>query len=206
MKIELIERCGYSSALLGLGLSYGITSGKTLSEVFDFPFDEGGNDIREKLEKIAVKLCTRGFGEDKFLRQMVYIWDVQAPRFWWSEADTYKLSTVAQSESTMHTIMHRHLTVDDFEDGDILNTTLEYLNNLIDSYRTTKSNEIFFRLKKALPEGFLQRRIWSMNLANMKNIYRQRKNHRLPQWKIVCDAFYNETYDFLRGMYNIKEN
>ena len=61
--------------------------------------------------------------------------------------------------------------------------------------------KLFFELKNALPGGFLQRRIWTLNLANMKNIHRQRKNHRLPQWHAVCDAFVEATPDFLTGMY-----
>lgn len=202
MKITLIERTDIKPALFGIGLSYGITSGKTLGDIFPHPFDsEADRELEKRLVKIASNLGKKGFGEDKFLRQIGYIWDVTAPRFWWSEADTYKLATVAQSESTMHTIMHRELVQEDFE-APIPEPYLEHLNSIIKEYRETQDKSDFLRLKNELPEGFLQRRIWSMNLANMKNIVKQRMHHRLPQWKIVCKAFIEETPDFLLTIYD----
>lgn len=195
MEIRLMRMEGLSEALFGIGLSYGLTSEYRGWD--DVPFDR-----RMKLQEIAAKLCKAGAGEDKFLRQIMFWWDVHAPRYWWAEADTYKVGTVAQSESTMHTIMRRPLhAVVDFEepvDGDILNR----LNDHIRWYNETKGDvEEFMAIKNMLPEGFLQRRIWSLNLANMKNIHAQRRNHRLPQWHEVCEAFVEATPEFLRGMY-----
>ena len=195
MEIRLMRMAGLSEALFGIGLSYGLTSEY---EDWDYvPYDR-----RMKLQEIASKLCKAGAGEDKFLRQVACWWDVRAPRYWWAEADTFKVGTVAQSESTMHTIMRRPLTQDDFDEWEIPESHLAYLNSLIARFSATKgSHSEFIRLKNALPEGFLQRRIWTLNLANMKNIHRQRRNHRLPQWHAVCDAFVEATPEFLRGMY-----
>ena len=97
--------------------------------------------------------------------------------------------------------MHRSLTQDDFEYG-INPSYLDHLNGLITEYKEKKDEDIFLRLKNDLPEGFLQRRVWSLSLANMKNIYAQRKNHRLPQWHQVCQAFVEETPIWLRGIYH----
>lgn len=195
MEIRLMRMEGLSEALFGIGLSYGLTS--EYEGWDDVPFDR-----RMKLQEIAAKLCKAGAGEDKFLRQVVCWWDVTAARYWWAEADTYKVGTVAQSESTMHTIMRRLLTQDDFDEWGIPESHLAYLNGLVAQFGETKGNRSeFIRLKNALPEGFLQRRIWTLNLANMKNIHRQRKNHRLPQWRMVCDAFVEATPGFLTRMY-----
>lgn len=188
MKMEGVEE-----ALFGIGLSYGLTSGYEKPE--DLPFDKS-----KKLEEIASVLCRKGAGEDKFLRQIMFWWDVTAPRFWWAEADTFKVGTVAQSESTMHTIMRRPLEARDFE-YTVPSSVRNSLNRMHLEYAETKDENVFLELKNALPEGFLQRRIWTLNLANMKNIYRQRINHRLPQWHTVCYAFRDATPDFLRGVY-----
>ena len=195
MEIRLMRMEGLPEALFGIGLSYGLTSEYEVWD--DVPFDR-----RMKLQEIAAKLCKAGAGEDKFLRQIVCWWDVRAPRYWWAEADTFKVGTVAQSESTMHTITRRPLNaLVDFEepvDGDVLNR----LNDHIRWYNETKGDvEEFMAIKNMLPEGFLQRRVWTLNLANMKNIYRQRRNHRLPQWHAVCDAFVEATPGFLTRMY-----
>lgn len=195
MEVRLMKMEGVEEALFGIGLSYGLTSEYEKPE--DLPFDKS-----EKLKEIASVLCRKGAGEDKFLRQIMFWWDVRAPRYWWAEADTFKVGTVAQSESTMHTITRRPLNaLVDFEepvDGDVLNR----LNDHIRWYNETKGDiEEFMAIKNMLPEGFLQRRIWTLNLANMKNIHRQRRTHRLPQWRQVCEAFAEATPDFLRGVY-----
>ena len=196
MEIRLMRMKGLSEALFGIGLSYGVTSG--WGGPLELPPDKTG-----KLKEIASKLCKAGAGEDKFLRQVVCWWDVRAPRYWWAEADTFKVGTVAQSESTMHTIMRRPLEDSDFEKP-VPPPVLESVNRFVKLYRDARpetKQEWFLDLKNVLPEGFLQRRIWTLNLANMKNIYRQRKNHRLPQWHAVCDAFVEATPGFLTRMY-----
>ena len=193
MEIRLMRAEGLSEALFGIGLSYGITSDYVCWDAV--PFDKV-----ERLKKTASVLCRKGGGEDKFLRQIMFWWDVTAPRYWWAEADTYKVATAAQSESTMHTVMHHPLTNADFE-APVPYAVRNSLDRMWREYRDTKDPKLFFELKNALPEGFLQRRIWTLNLANMKNIYGQRKSHRLPQWRQVCEAFVEATPDFLRGMY-----
>ena len=193
MKIHIMCAYGGEPALIGLGLSYGLTTPYAY-------WDDVPEETKQRLYKIAEKLCVRDGGENKFLRQIIYYWSVEAPRFWWCEADTYKVATVAQSASTMHTIMHRELTQDDFEYG-ISPAYLDYLNSVIAEYRASRDEELFLELKNGLPEGFLQRRIWSLSLANMKNIYHQRRHHRLPQWQQVCQAFVEETPIWLRGIY-----
>ena len=193
MKIELMHMQGIEPALIGVGLSYGLTSEHSFLRHVP-------EEKKNRIVQIAGNLAKKGGGEDKFLRQIICWWDVKAPRFWWCEADTYKVATTAQSESTMHTIMHRELTQDDFEYV-ISPAYLDYLNSVIAEYRASRDEELFLELKNGLPEGFLQRRVWSLSLANMKNIYAQRKNHRLPQWHQVCQAFVEETPLWLRGIY-----
>ena len=193
MKIHYLKHTGVDECLQGLGLSYGLTSPYECWQ--DVP-----DEVQERVKSVAQKLAGKGGGEDKFLRMVQYWWSIQAPRYWWSEADTFKISTTAQSESTMHTIMHRELTQEDFEKP-ISYPYLYHLNLLIKKYKETKDKELFLQLKNDLPEGFLQRRIWQLSLAQMLNIYRQRKAHRLPEWRQVCDVFVEHTPAFLKGMY-----
>lgn len=60
--------------------------------------------LGEKDLALAVKLCRAGEDHRKFLRQIFVSMDITAPLYWWKEMDTYKVSTTANSESTMHTI------------------------------------------------------------------------------------------------------
>ena len=194
MKIHCLKHTGVSECLLGLGLSYGFTS------IYD-KWEDVPEGEQTRITIVAQRLADKGNGEDKFLRMVQYWWSVTAPRYWWSEADTYSVGVVKQSASTMHTLTHRELTQEDFE-RPISHPYLYHLNLLIKKYKETRDKELFFQLKNSLPEGFLQRRIWQLSLAQMLNIYKQRKNHKLPEWKCVCDAFVENTPAFLKGMYN----
>lgn len=194
MKIELFDMYGIEPALFGIGLSHGLTSG--YEDWFSLT-----SELRQRLYGVAENLCVKDGGHNKFLRQIEFWWDANLPRFLWQECDQYRIGVTTQSESTMHTIMHRPLTHDDFEFGRVDNRTLDELNQMIAEYKKTKDPELFLRVKCDLPEGFLQRRIWMLSLANMKNIYHQRRNHRLPQWKMICDAFVENTPMCLRGIY-----
>ena len=170
MRVEVLWEYGYGPALFGLGLSYGLTS--------DYYFIDIGwrEQIYERLCRVSQRCAKKSNGEEKFLR-MIQIWaDVTAPRFWWAEFDTYKVGTVALSESTMHTLGKRPLTPEDFE------TPIEpdYLDTLNSALRS--DNAIEFN-KGMLPEGFLQRRIVNFNYAVLANMIRQRSKHKLPQWR-----------------------
>jgi hypothetical protein len=164
MKIKIIKESGYDEAILGLSLSKGTSI--------------------ERAKEVAKILCSKDGGHNKLL-ESIYIWlDVTAPRYWWQEADTYRLST-KQSESTMYTIQKNFLTQEDFQ-SPINGETLLWINYLIHKYNRSKNTEDLVRLKNELPEGFLQRRIWVMSYKTLRNIILQRISHRLPLWKEFC--------------------
>lgn len=177
MIVDVLKVDGIEEALLGIGLSYGLTSNKNIRCLKD-------QNLAARLTKICVKCAQRGNGEDKFLR-MIQIWaDVTAPRFWWAEFDTYKVGTVALSESTMHTLGKRPLAQEDFEGG-LPIVLLDLLNA-----RTCTPGYTIEAKKELLPEGFLQRRIVNFNYAVFASMIRQRRNHRLPQWHYFLNKIY----------------
>lgn len=191
MKVSVITESGYAKALFGIGLSYGLTSGKQcFSDLFD-KLDEWDNQeipkeyqeeyvLFQRLEKIARKLALKGNAENKFLRQISVILDVEAPLYWWKEADTYKVGTTAQSESTMHTLMKTDISQDNFEKP-IWPVTLERLKNL-------QRARDFDQLVNELPCGWIQRRILTCNYAVLQNIYAQRNDHKLKEWLFFCSS------------------
>ena len=151
--------------------------------------------------KLAKSLFNSGPEHAKWTRQVMVWVDITAPRYWWSEWDTYKVGTTANSESTMHTITKRALTYDDFEMPEDFatkhpsqyNTFLDYisfLNGLINGYNLPielpqdkeYKEDMFKILKSCLPESFMQKRTVCLSYATLANIYKQRKNHRLSQW------------------------
>ena len=189
MKINIIEINGTYTALFGLGLSYGITSDcKSLTALLT------DTDLCNRLLETATRLAHKQGGHNKFLESINISLDITAPRYWWSEFDTYRVGVTKQSESTIHTLGKRDLTADDFEHN-LPFDILTIFNNIIDRYRCTENKKekenLFLTLKNLLPEGYLQRRIVVLNAKTLQNIIAQRINHRLPEWKQFCDTLRN---------------
>ena len=69
---------------------------------------------------LMTRLAEAGSDHAKY-RRMIVIWtDIVAPLYWWKEFDTYKVGTVANSCSTMHTIQNKEFTIDDFSHEHLL--------------------------------------------------------------------------------------
>lgn len=144
----------------------------------------GAEDI-----KLAQKMIKGGSEQRKFLRQIFISVDITAPRYWWSEFDTYKIGTVANSCSTMHKLKDYPITLDMFEldnlddlDKGYWNYTINHLESLRQKYNETKDINDFRKLKQALPESFRQKRTITMNYENILNFTVQREHHRLKEW------------------------
>lgn len=136
--------------------------------------------------ELAIKLVKGGAEHRKFLR-LIQVWiTLDMPRYVWTEFDTYKVGVTRVSCSTMHKLGSRILTKADFQDGAVLPDVLSALNTLGEQYRITKDYDCVREAKKILPEGFLQRADVCMNYEVAMNMYSQRRNHRLPEWKLIC--------------------
>lgn len=159
------------------------------SIIKDGNFFLGVNDYR-----MCERLIKAGSDERKFLRQIFVSMDITAPLFWYKEFDQYKISTTTDSCSTMHKITSSPITKDCFAfdetlDADILLTQdriikdCEYLRT---KYLETKDKKYWRALIEILPNAWLQKRTWTGNYENLRNIYHARKNHKLQEWKDFC--------------------
>lgn len=152
---------------------------------------ENGNFIFGKDDlTLAQNLITGGSEHSKFMRMIHVQVDVVMPRYWWSEADTYHFGT-KNSSSTMHKLLNnsKPITKEMFvtcdEDNDITDVVIERLESLRQQYRKAnnydKQTKLLVRAKRLLPEGLEQLRTWDTNYTELRNIYFQRKNHRLKE-------------------------
>ena len=191
MEFQTIDVQGFHPAISGMRnplKSYDRFDSKWVYEYGDEQFIIGSNDY-----DLAKRLWTGGTEHRKWMRQVIVWVDITAPRYWWSEFDTYKIGTSANSESTMHRLAKDGVKKEDLDfewglDG-LADSTMEdlifNLNVLIGFYNTCtpeKKKEIFPLIKGLLPESFMQKRTICLNYEVLATMYRQRKNHRLPQW------------------------
>lgn len=175
MQVIKLEEAGYEQALKGIALSF-----------YDhaIPFEVfWTSERRERTIHRSEQLAFKGGGHNKFLASIFTWWFVQAPRCWWSEYDTYKVATTANSSSTMHTLDKRFVTLEDFEEG-----TSQYLiEGFNTELRLHKAAKDVTKLKMNLPEGWLQERQLCINYMTLQNILSQREGHRLKQWKVFIE-------------------
>lgn len=138
----------------------------------------GENDL-----VLMQKLIKAGSEHRKFLRQIFVSVDITAPRYWWTEFDTYKVGVTRNSCSTMHKLSTTPITYDCFEHSDLVLVGLpETLEELRKEYLNTKNPAFFLKLKANLPESWLQKATVTMNYENILNMMSQRRHHRLTEW------------------------
>lgn len=197
MKIEQINIYNFQNALRGM------RNPKNSWEKSDSIFDENGYCISlgEKDKQLCQSLIKGGSEHRKFLRQIFVSIDITAPLYWWKEMDTYKIGTTANSTSTMHKITSSPIDLSKFEindynpilfnNEDIISTYLipylEFLREECIKLEGTEEYKKYWKeLIRWLPEGWTQTRTWTCNYENLFNIYRQRKNHKLIEWREFC--------------------
>lgn len=174
----------YEVGLFGLGLSYGKTSDLSFKQFLESTTDY--NSPYMSMARVANKLKHLGNGHNKFLRAITIHLDITAPLYWWKQFDTYKVGTVTQSESTMHTLLKRPITRKSFEQGEKMPIIwIWYLERL-------RRKKDFTRLNLFLPNSWLQRRIVTLNYEVINNIIRQRYHHKLPEWQYFCERIWQD--------------
>ena len=168
-------------------------------------FSIGPNDL-----DLMRRLFQAGTEHRKYARMIQVYLNVTAPLYWWKEFDTYKVGTVCNSCSTMHKIHSKEFTLDDFSHehliinqavpctvlspAEFMQGILNALNGCREMFLTTKDKEWWWQMIQLLPTSYNQTRTVMMSYENAFTIRRQRKNHKLDEWHILCDALLNLPY------------
>lgn len=148
--------------------------------------------LGENNTKLMKSLIKGGSDHRKFMRQIFVSVDIIAPLYWWKEFDTYKVGTVSNSCSTMHTIHKKEFTRDDFSHermdpraNDVLDSVIYYLNTWRNLFIETKDKCWWENIIQLLPSSYNQRRTVTLNYEVIYNIYHsQRKTHKLDEWRV----------------------
>ncbi len=148
----------------------------------------GPNDLG-----LARRLRKAGSDHRKFIRQIFVSVDVTAPIYWWKEYDTYKVSTVANSTSTMHKMHSKPFDMDDFSHDHMTEGTLAFMGSVVEElekirlhYIETKNKEDWYDMIQLLPSSYNQMRTCTLNYETLINIYFARKSHKLQEWHTFC--------------------
>ena len=178
-----------------------------------------GYDIGEKDMDLAKRLIKAGSSDRKFLRMIHVQADVTAPLYWWKQTDQYRIGVTTNSTSTMHTIHKRELTIDDFSYEHLISdepvpckvvsskqslmVQIYILNKYREMYLEYKDKEYWWQIIQLLPSSFNQMRTIDLNYETLLSIYRQRKGHKLDEWREFCKWI--ETLPYMKEFLGLDE-
>ena len=161
--------------------------------------------LGENDHSLMQRLSNAGTDHRKFMRMMPVFVRITAPLYWWKEADTYKIGTVANSCSTMHKIQEKEFTLEDFSYEHLNKETklklmevINYLNISRDCFRSdTSRKDFWWQMIQLLPSSYNQTRNVMLNYEVLANMYHSRKNHKLDEWRKFCKWIENLPYSDL---------
>jgi len=187
IKIENIDVYGWEAAIRGS------RNPMNSWHLMDSCTNNGEFEIGEKDYDLLRRLTIAGPEHRKWNRMVTVTMDITAPLYWWKEYDTYKVATVANSCSTMHKIQAKEFTLDDFSHEHLeeypkwlLSEVILELNKNRKDFNETKDKDYWWQMIQLLPSSYNQKRTVHLNYETLGAMYRQRKHHKLDEWREFC--------------------
>ena len=132
----------------------------------------------------ALAQSGKGEGHDTWLQGIGVQFELTFTVKAWTEAERYHHFEFISSQSTMHRISKFNLDTAYIEYTDP--RIIEIVRGLVDRYNETNDPEDYLRLLYSNPCGMKLSAGMTTNYRQLKTIYAQRKNHRLPEWRDFC--------------------
>ena len=138
----------------------------------------------------ALGIADTGSGHDNFLKGIIVQFDLTFTIKAWTEAERYHFFEFVSSQSTMHCITKFDIPsqCSEYVDPRIISILQEKVDfyNKIEDKTTDEAKEAYLDVLYNVPVGFKLTARMSTNYQQLKTIYYQRRNHRLPEWKAFC--------------------
>ena len=152
-----------------------------------YPMSVDVSDVGDKITPGIRKLaqCQLGTGHDNFLNGIVVQFDLQCSVKMWTEIQRYHFVDFVSSQSTMHRIAQFDL--DSSYDKHTDPRMIEIMKELVERYNQTGENGDYLRCLYSNPCGMLLTARLTTNYRQLKTIYKQRRNHRLQEWREFCE-------------------
>lgn len=135
----------------------------------------------------------------QFLTGIVVNFDLTFSNKAWIEAERYRFLNFVSSQSTMHCITKFGLRnqCNEYVDERIITIVQEYIdlyNSLTaqDEETIKFKKNLYLKILYNLPSGFQLTARMTTNYRCLLNIYNQRHDHRLPEWREFCNQLLEE--------------
>ena len=145
------------------------------------------NDLDNRHIQRAIKLAhSKTGGHDQYLTGIIVQGDFTFTNKVWVEAERYRFFYFITSMSTMHRMGSFDLDAHFNEHVD--ERVKEIMYELLEEYnKNPEDKDAFLRLVHTNPAGFKLMSSMTTNYRCLKNMYRQRTNHKLKDWKEFCE-------------------
>ena len=204
IKIEKEKIEGFEDAIRGMRNPYNSWDKSDSRYVYchDPNVDNGAWHYEYKIGKNdldLMKILAQGGSDHAKYRRMIAVYaDITAPLYFWKEFDTYKVGTVANSCSTMHTIGDKEFTLFDFSIEHLNTGNSLFFNDIVINLNHTRNcyiyavnqedkKEFWWQMIQLLPSSYNQKRTVMLNYEVLSNMWKGRHNHKLDEWRIFCD-------------------
>ena len=159
-----------------------------------FPMSVDVSKVNSEITKTVNSLAgtQHGTGHNNFLSGILVAFDITMTNKMAVEWQRYHFQQIVSSQSTMHKITKMKLnrsyisSVNPRIVGIILDLVGEY-NDAIEKQDKEKADKLYLEILYSNPSGMLLTQGIVTNYLQLKTIYNQRKNHRLPEWRLFCD-------------------
>ena len=155
-------------------------------------------------EKLVLATKTGNGAHNQFLTGIRVNFDLTFTNKAWVEGERYRFLEFVSSQSTMHRITKFNLDEQyiEYVDSRIIDIMQEKINEyniwveepeiIMNDHNISKeeyNNQLeqkYLEIVYSNPAGFKITARMTTNYRCLRNIYIQRKDHRLPEWKVFC--------------------
>lgn len=161
-----------------------------------YPMAIDATKCTSKITNTTKKLfsCDKGTGHDQALTGIIVQFDLTCSNKMWVEAERYSFLDFVSSQSTMHRITKFDLNTcyNEYVDDRIINIMKDKVQeyNRLSENKNISQDELkrkYLEILYSNPAGFELTARMTTNYRQLKTIYSQRKDHRLPEWRKFCD-------------------
>ncbi len=162
---------------------------------YDWPEGEYENSLKRAIQ---LAKSPSNSGHTNFLKGILVSYDIKYPQYFTKHLQRYIFNVYVSSSSIMHRLIEQN-------EGNryneyVTDETKNHIQHLISIYNKDKTEDNWLRILSNCPLGLELFVHCTTNYLQLRNIYQQRKNHKLKDWKIFCKfieelPYFNEFID-----------
>lgn len=220
MKIENVKIYDMAESIVASGYPMRTNTDEESIEVVKQTIDNGTfgkTPATKAIYNRVVQLGNATGGHDQMLTGILAAFDLTLTNKAWIEAERYRYLCFVSSQSTVHRINRFNLKLQYNEYVDpaiiqIMQKKVQEYNDMLTTLKFLKENihsplevvnledeieQKYLELLYNNPAGFEITARITTNYRCLKNVYKQRYNHKLPEWREFC-AYIKEYFPYFK--------